>query len=253
MAETSHKDEYHGSVPRHIAIIMDGNGRWAKKRLMPRIAGHRAGVDSVRSVVQRCGELGVSALTLFAFSSENWRRPEQEVGLLMELFMAALKRETKKLNQNNVKLCIVGDRTRFSEKLQEQILKAEEMTAGNSGLCLSVAANYGGRWDIAQAMRQIAEKVKAGEIDAVDIDETLISQHISLAALPEPDLFIRTGGEQRISNFLLWQLAYSELYFTDVLWPDFKKEALDLAIESFSGRQRRFGRTGDQVEQNKLA
>jgi len=253
MADASNKDEYHGNIPRHIAIIMDGNGRWAKKRLMPRIAGHRAGVDSVRSVVQRCGELGVSALTLFAFSSENWRRPEQEVGLLMELFMAALQRETKKLNQNNVKLQVVGDRSRFSEKLQAQILKAEEVTADNSGLCLSVAANYGGRWDIAQATRQIAEKVSAGEINAADIDEALISQYISLAELPEPDLFIRTGGEQRVSNFLLWQLAYSELYFTDVLWPDFKKDALDQAIESFAGRQRRFGRTGDQVEQNKLA
>lgn len=249
----SDSDGYHGSIPRHIAIIMDGNGRWAKKRHMPRIAGHRSGVDSVRSVVQRCGELGVDALTLFAFSSENWRRPEQEVGLLMELFMVALQRETKKLNQNNVRLRVIGDRSRFSDKLQVQIKKAEDETAGNTGLSLCVAANYGGKWDIAQATRQVAEKVKAGELDVADIDESVINQHINLADLPEPDLFIRTGGEQRISNFLLWQLAYSELYFTDVLWPDFKKDELDLAIESFAGRQRRFGRTGDQVEQNKLA
>ncbi|MFC1749638.1 isoprenyl transferase [Pseudomonadota bacterium] len=253
MVEVSSSDGYHGCVPRHIAIIMDGNGRWAKKRHMPRIAGHRSGVDSVRSIVQRCGELGVSALTLFAFSSENWRRPEQEVGLLMELFMVALQRETKKLNKNNVKLRVIGDRSRFSDKLQAQISQAEEETAGNSGLSLCVAANYGGKWDITQAVQQVATKVKAGEVDVSDIDEALINQHISMADLPEPDLFIRTGGEQRISNFLLWQLAYSELYFTDVLWPDFKKEELDHAIESFAGRQRRFGRTGDQVEQNKLA
>ncbi len=253
MAEVSNSDEYHGNIPRHIAIIMDGNGRWGKKRLLPRIAGHRAGVDSVRSVVQRCGELGVNALTLFAFSSENWRRPEQEVSLLMELFITALQRETKKLSKNNVKLRVIGDRSRFSEKLQGEIQKAEDLTANNTGLVLSVAANYGGRWDIVEAARQIADKVKRGELASSDITEELMSQHICMADLPEPDLFIRTGGEQRISNFLMWQLAYSELYFTDVLWPDFKKEELDRAIESFASRQRRFGRTGDQVEQNKLA
>ncbi len=253
MAEDKQKDEYHGTVPRHVAIIMDGNGRWAKKRLMPRIAGHRAGVDSVRAVVQRCGEVGVSALTLFAFSSENWRRPESEVGLLMELFLVALQRESKKLDQNNVRLRVIGDRSRFSEKLQQEIVNAECLTADNSGLVLSVAANYGGRWDIAQAARQVAEQVKAGSIEPAAVDETLLGQYMTLAALPEPDLFIRTGGEQRISNFLLWQLAYSELFFTDTLWPDFKQDAFDLALQSFTSRQRRFGRTGDQVEENKRA
>ena len=253
MAEENLKDEYHGNVPRHVAIIMDGNGRWAKKRLMPRIAGHRAGVDSVRAIVQRCGEVGVTALTLFAFSSENWRRPESEVGLLMELFLLALQRETKKLNQNNVRLQVIGDRTRFSDKLQQEIAKAEEMTANNTGLVLSVAANYGGRWDIANAARLVAEKVKAGVVEPDAVNEELLGQHMSLASLPEPDLFIRTGGEERISNFLLWQLAYSELYFTDTLWPDFKQEEFDLALKSFVGRQRRFGRTGDQVEQSKRA
>jgi undecaprenyl diphosphate synthase len=253
MAEENLKDEYHGSVPRHVAIIMDGNGRWAKKRLMPRIAGHRAGVDSVRAIVQRCGEVGVSALTLFAFSSENWRRPESEVGLLMELFMMALQRETKKLNQSNVRLRVIGDRSRFSEKLQQEIANAEALTANNTGLVLSVAANYGGRWDIAHAARLVAEKVKAGLVEPDAVDETLLGQHMAMAELPEPDLFIRTGGEQRISNFLLWQLAYSELYFTDTLWPDFKQEEFDLALKSFVSRQRRFGRTGDQVEQTKRA
>ncbi len=253
MAEESLKEEYHGDVPRHVAIIMDGNGRWAKKRLMPRIAGHRAGVDSVRSIVQRCGEVGVGALTLFAFSSENWRRPESEVGLLMDLFMVALQRETKKLNQSNVRLQVIGDRDRFSEKLQQEIANAEALTASNTGLVLSVAANYGGRWDITNAVRQLAEKVKAGLIEPDAIDEALLGEHMALAALPEPDLFIRTGGEQRISNFLLWQLAYSELYFTDTLWPDFTQDEFDLALNSFTGRQRRFGRTGDQVEQNKRA
>lgn len=253
MAEDKFKDEYHGTVPRHVAIIMDGNGRWAKKRLMPRIAGHRAGVDSVRAIVQRCGEVGVNALTLFAFSSENWRRPESEVGLLMELFLVALQRETKKLDQNNVRLRVIGDRSRFSEKLQQEIIRAELLTVGNDGLVLSVAANYGGRWDIAQAARLVAEKVKAGAIDPCAVDEMLLGEHMALAELPEPDLFIRTGGEQRISNFLLWQLAYSELYFTDTLWPDFKQVEFDLALQSFTGRQRRFGRTGDQVEQNRRA
>lgn len=253
MAEENLKDEYHGSVPRHVAIIMDGNGRWAKKRLMPRIAGHRAGVDSVRAIVQRCGEVGVTALTLFAFSSENWRRPESEVGLLMELFLMALQRETKKLSQSNVRLQVIGDRSRFSEKLQQEIANAEALTANNTGLVLSVAANYGGRWDIAQAARLVAEKVKAGLVEPDAVDEVLLGQHMAMAELPEPDLFIRTGGEQRISNFLLWQLAYSELYFTDTLWPDFKQEEFDLALKSFIGRQRRFGRTGDQVEQTKRA
>lgn len=253
MSDGTSSEEFHGNTPRHVAIIMDGNGRWAKKRHMPRVAGHRSGVESVRAVVQRCGELGVKALTLFAFSSENWRRPEQEVGMLMELFIMALQRESKKLDKRNVRLRVIGERSRFSDKLQAEIAKAEALTQDNQGLELSVAANYGGRWDITQATQKIAEMVATGEVSAADVDETLLYKHLSLSNLPEPDLFIRTGGEQRISNFLLWQLAYSELYFTDTLWPDFDHSEFDLALEWFAGRQRRFGRTGDQVEQIKGA
>ena len=253
MSEGSKAQEYHGKTPRHIAIIMDGNGRWAKQRHMPRVAGHRAGVESVRAIVQRCGELGVQVLTLFAFSSENWRRPEKEVGLLLELFVMALQRESKKLDDRNVRLKVIGDLSRFSDKLRAEIRKAEALTENNSGLQLVVAANYGGRWDIGQAVKTIAGQVQAGELDAADVNESQIEQHLSLAGLPEPDLFIRTGGEQRISNFLMWQLAYSELYFTDTLWPDFNKDELNAALEWFAGRQRRFGRTGDQVEQIKRA
>ncbi len=253
MSEGSQAQEFHGKTPRHIAIIMDGNGRWAKQRHMPRVAGHRAGVESVRAIVQRCGELGVQVLTLFAFSSENWRRPEKEVGLLLELFVMALQRESKKLDKRNVRLKVIGDLSRFSDKLCAEISKAETMTADNNGLQLVVAANYGGRWDIGQAVKTIAGQVQAGKLDAAVVSESLIEQHLSLAGLPEPDLFIRTGGEQRISNFLMWQLAYSELYFTDTLWPDFNKEELNIALEWFAGRQRRFGRTGDQVEQIKRA
>ncbi len=253
MSEGEQAQEYHGKRPRHVAIIMDGNGRWAKQRHMPRVAGHRAGVESLRSIIQRCGELGVEVLTLFAFSSENWRRPEQEVGLLMELFIVALQRETKKLNQRNVRLRVIGDLSRFSDKLQREISKAEEQTKDNTGLLLAVAANYGGRWDITHAVQKLALQVENGEVSAAAVDEAMIQQHLCLADMPEPDLFIRTGGEQRISNFLLWQLAYSELYFTNVLWPDFDKQQLDAALEWFAGRQRRFGRTGDQVEQMKRA
>ncbi|HGX92531.1 MAG TPA: isoprenyl transferase [Candidatus Tenderia sp.] len=254
MEETSQQQsDYHGNVPRHVAIIMDGNGRWAKRKFMPRIAGHRAGVESVRRIVQVCTNAGVEVLTLFAFSSENWRRPEQEVGLLMELFFSALQRETKKLSSNNVRLRIIGDRSRFSGKLQDAIAKAEAATRDNTGLILVVAANYGGRWDVVNAVRQLAVQVEKGELKAADIGEEQIRSCTSLADLPEPDLFIRTGGEQRISNFLLWQLAYTELYFTDTLWPDFKEEAFNAALDSFSGRQRRFGQTGDQVEQSQGA
>lgn len=249
MVKSLAKGEHHGKLPRHVAIIMDGNGRWAKQRHMPRIAGHRAGVESVRSVVQQCGAKGIEVLTLFAFSSENWRRPETEVSLLMELFMMALQREAKRLHENNVRLFVIGDRSRFSEKLQKEIAKAETLTKDNTGLTLAVAANYGGRWDIAQAMRSLVEDVAAGKLDATALTEEMIHDRLSMADLPEPDLFIRTGGEQRISNFLLWQLAYTELYFTDTLWPDFKDEAFETALESFAKRQRRFGRTGDQVEQ----
>jgi len=235
-------------IPEHIAIIMDGNGRWAKQRNMPRVAGHRSGVDSVRRTVSECGKLGVKALTLFAFSSENWRRPEKEVSLLMELFMTVLKSEAKKLHRNNVQLRVVGDTTAFSEKLQQRIVEATELTKNNDGLVLNIAANYGGRWDVMNAMKKIIKQVQTNDINIDDLDEDLMYQNLSFPDLPEPDLFIRTGGESRISNFLLWHLAYTELYFSDELWPDFDEDSLAKAIESFSGRQRRFGQTGEQVE-----
>ena len=235
------------AIPEHIAIIMDGNGRWAKKRTMPRVAGHRAGVESVRKMVKSCRESGVKVLTLFAFSSENWRRPEKEVSLLMELFMTVLKSEAKKLHKNNVQLRVIGDTSAFSEKLQKQIEDATGLTKDNDGLVLNIAANYGGRWDIANATRQIAQKVKEGELQVAQIDDAVMAQHMSFADLPEPDLFIRTGGDVRISNFLLWHLAYTELYFTEVLWPDFGEQELQKAIEVFSKRERRFGQTGEQV------
>ena len=235
-------------LPRHIAIIMDGNGRWAKKRLLPRVAGHRAGVETVRQVVKACAEKGVEALTLFAFSSENWRRPAKEVSLLMELFLTALQRESKRLHTNNVKLKIIGDRTAFAPRLQEEIANAEELSRENSGLTLVIAANYGGRWDIVQAAQRLGKQVETGKLRATDISTDLFESQLVLHGLPEPDLFIRTGGEKRISNFLLWHLAYTEFYFTDTLWPDFDAEAFEAALSSYAGRQRRFGRTGDQVE-----
>jgi len=239
--------------PRHVAIIMDGNGRWAKKRFMPRIVGHKAGVETVRTMVRHCAEKKIEVLTLFAFSSENWRRPEKEVRLLLELFVTALKREVKRLNENNVVLKIVGDRSAFPEALQQEIAKAEATTSTNTGLKLVVAANYGGRWDIVQATRALAEEVAAGKLEPSQIDEAALDRHLSLYGMPEPDLFIRTGGEERVSNFLLWQLAYCEMHFTETLWPDFDGDAFDVALNSFSKRQRRFGRTGDQVEQGKNA
>lgn len=234
-------------LPRHVAIIMDGNGRWAEHRNLPRFAGHRAGVETVRRIVQMSGELGIQALTLFAFSSENWRRPKKEVGLLMDLFLTALGREVKKLHDTGVRLRIIGDISAFPQKLQKRIQDAMEKTQDNQGLCLNIAANYGGKWDIAQAVRQLAEQVEAGSLHAEEIDESLITSHLCLSDMPEPDLFIRTGGEQRISNFLIWQLAYSELYFTHCLWPDFEREEYTRALQSFAGRQRRFGKTGAQI------
>jgi undecaprenyl diphosphate synthase len=235
-------------LPRHIAIIMDGNGRWAKKRFLPRTAGHRAGVGAVRKTVEHCLAKGIEALTLFAFSSENWRRPPQEVSLLMELFIATLERETQKLHENGVRLRVIGDRSAFAPVLQERIAASEELTRHNSRINLSIAANYGGRWDMLQAVRRLAEAVERGELRAADIDRQCFESRLALTDLPEPDLFIRTGGEQRISNFLLWQLAYTELYFTPVLWPDFDEKALDQALEDYASRQRRFGYTGEQVE-----
>ncbi len=234
-------------VPRHIAIIMDGNGRWAKQRMQPRFMGHRAGVRAVEGIVKHCVASGVEVLSLFAFSSENWRRPGKEVSLLMELFSHALENQVKRLHKNNIRLNIIGDTSRFSPSLQQQITAATSLTAANSGLVLNIAANYGGRWDITQSVQQIVAKIQTGELEAKQVDESLIADHLVTAALPEPDLFIRTGGEQRISNFLLWQLAYTELYFTDKLWPEFTAQDLDNAIESFASRERRFGRTSEQI------
>ncbi len=240
-------------IPKHVAIIMDGNGRWAQKKGSARIVGHKAGVETVRSVIQTCVEKGIKVITLFAFSSENWRRPEKEVTLLMSLFLMALQREVKKLHKNGVQLRIVGDVSAFDKKTQEQIIKAEALTKDNKTLVLNIAANYGGQWDIMHSVKSIAAKVESGELKAEDITSDLISQNLTMSDLPDPDLFIRTGGEKRISNFLIWQLAYSELYFTDTLWPDFDKKAFEIALDSFAGRQRRFGHTGEQIEKMKNA
>lgn len=237
------------SIPKHVAIIMDGNNRWAKKRLLPHAAGHKAGVASVRAVVEVCVETGIEVLTLFAFSSENWQRPITEVQALMRLFLWALKQEVKKLNQHGVQLRIIGDRSAFSEELQQAMLEAEALTQNNHGLILQIAANYGGQWDILQATQKIAAQVIVGNIQPDEITTELITNNLVTASLPLPDLCIRTGGEHRISNFLLWQLAYTELYFSDLLWPDFKHEAMRAALIDFSARQRRFGKTSDQVEQ----
>ncbi|MCW8889626.1 MAG: isoprenyl transferase [Sedimenticola sp.] len=235
-------------LPRHIAIIMDGNGRWAQQRGMLRHAGHKAGVKTVRSSVEQSVKHGIEVLTLFAFSSENWKRPQKEVSLLMDLFMVALQREVKRLKKNNVRLRVIGDRSAFSSKLQERIAVAEADTAESTGLILQIAANYGGRWDITQAVRSLADRVKAGELEPDAIDESLLASELSFNDLPDPDLFIRTGGEQRISNFMLWQSAYTELYFTDAFWPDFDAEAFDQAVAFYSNRQRRFGMTAEQLK-----
>jgi undecaprenyl diphosphate synthase len=232
-------------VPRHIAIIMDGNGRWAKKRYMPRIAGHKRGVEMVREVIKACVARDVKYLTLFAFSSENWRRPEEEVNLLMDLFRFALEHEVSKLHKNQVRLKVIGDLSRFDPKLVQMIHASEQMTAGNAGLTLTIAANYGGRWDMLQAVTKML--AHHPELAGQTLTEQHLEPYLSMHYAPEPDLFIRTGGEQRISNFLLWQLAYSELYFTPTLWPDFDAAALDMAITSFQQRERRFGRTSEQL------
>jgi undecaprenyl diphosphate synthase len=245
---TKESESVEKRLPRHIAIIMDGNGRWAKKRGLPRYAGHPAGVEAVRGVVEVCVELQIPVLTLFAFSSENWQRPQKEVNLIMDLFLRSLKKEVRRLDRNHVRLKIIGDRSAFSTNLQRQIEEAEKKTISNQGLLLQVAANYGGRWDITQAAKQLAEQVMRGELVPDQIDEERFSHNLCVTDVPEPDLFIRTGGEQRISNFLLWQCAYTELYFTDLLWPDFSRKALEEALHDFSRRQRRFGRTGEQVQ-----
>ena len=233
------------AVPRHIAIIMDGNGRWAKKRFLPRVAGHRRGLEAVRAVTKACIERGVEYLTLFAFSSENWRRPKDEVSFLMELFVMALEQEVSKLHANRIRLRVVGDLSSFEPRLTTLIRNAEQLTAGNDRLTLTIAANYGGRWDILQAVNRMVRELPNPQ-DAYR--EAHLAPHLSMSYAPEPDLFIRTGGEQRISNFLLWQLAYTEFYFTDELWPDFDAEALARAIDSYCSRERRFGRTSEQLD-----
>ncbi|HEX6295428.1 MAG TPA: polyprenyl diphosphate synthase [Burkholderiales bacterium] len=238
-----------GDVPRHVAIIMDGNGRWAKARRLPRIAGHRRGVDAVRAAVRGCAERGIEFLTLFAFSSENWRRPAEEVALLMQLFQAALSNEVEKLHKSGVRLKVVGDTTRFDPKIRRLIEQGERLTADNRQLTLTVAANYGGRWDIMQALSRLMKEKRSLN----EVQEEMLSPYLAMSYAPEPDLFIRTGGEQRISNFLLWQLAYTELYFTETLWPDFDAAALDEAIASYRRRERRFGRTSDQLQDAKRA
>ncbi|HTG96274.1 MAG TPA: polyprenyl diphosphate synthase [Burkholderiales bacterium] len=235
-----------GDVPRHVAIIMDGNGRWAQRRRLPRIAGHRRGAEAVRATVRACAERGIQYLTLFAFSSENWRRPPEEVALLMKLFKSALQSEVDKLHANGVRLKVVGDTSRFDPKLRKLIERGEELTARNTSLTLTIAANYGGRWDLLQAVNRLIK-----DHPSTEIEESLLARYLAMSYAPEPDLFIRTGGEQRISNFLLWQLAYTELYFTDSLWPDFDGAALDRAIASYRSRERRFGRTSEQLEEAK--
>nr|WP_029407620.1 isoprenyl transferase [Thiomicrorhabdus sp. Milos-T2] len=234
------------NLPKHIAIIMDGNGRWAKKRLLPRFIGHQKGLNAVKRIVSYSSEIGIEALTLFAFSTENWKRPKDEVNKLMGLFLKALQKEVSKLSENNVQLRIIGDRGAFSEEIQKHIAMAEELTKNNTGLVLTIAANYGGRADIVAAVKQwqLDNPTKSTS----QLDEESLSSFVALSDLPDPDLLIRTGGEQRISNFLIWQMAYAELYFTDALWPDFDEKELDAATKSFSNRERRFGKTSEQVK-----
>lgn len=236
-----------GNPLRHIAIIMDGNNRWAKQHGKGPGQGHRAGVEQIRKVMAACQNHGVDVLTVFAFSSENWQRPRREVDALMSLFLTYLKREARRLNEEGVRLRVIGRRDRFSDKIRRAITEAERLASEGSAT-LVIAADYGGRWDIARAAQQVATRVAGGELLAEQIDEDLIRQHTCLADLPEPDLLIRTGGDHRISNFLLWQCAYSELYFSDVYWPDFDAAALDAAVQDYHRRQRRFGKTAEQVE-----
>jgi len=240
--------ESNQQIPKHIAIILDGNGRWAKQRHQPRFMGHRAGVKSVEKIVKHCVEKQILVLSLFAFSSENWRRPGKEVSLLMELFALVLKQQVKHLDKNNVRLKIIGDISKFSSSLQNQITDAQNITKKNTGLILNIAANYGGQWDITRSVQELATKIQAGTLIPEQITADLIKAGLTTAELPDPDLFIRTGGEQRVSNFMLWQMAYTEFYFTNTLWPDFDGHSLDLAIESFTHRERRFGKTSEQLE-----
>lgn len=237
------------ALPRHIAIVMDGNGRWAKKRFMPRVAGHRAGVDAARTVVKACAKRNIDVLSLFAFSSENWRRPAQEVSYLMELLLTGLEREVPMLHENNVHLRFIGDRSHFNQRLCNKITEVERLTQANTGMVLIIAADYGGQWDITQAARQLAEEVEAGKITSAEITPDRIASKLSFADLPNPDLFIRTSGELRISNFMLWQLAYTELYFTSTYWPDFAEPELEKALQYYTSRERRFGCSSEQLSE----
>ncbi len=236
-----------GVLPQHIAIIMDGNGRWAEQRCMPRAFGHQAGVKAVRKIVEACAENQVKVLTLFAFSSENWRRPQDEVSLLMTLFASTLQMEVEKLHRNNIRLRFIGDRSAFAGPLRQKMAEGEVLTQNNTALTLVIAVNYGGQWDLCQAFETLCQQMQSGVREKQTITPELVGQHLSTADLPDPDLFIRTGGEQRVSNFMLWQLAYTELYFSPLLWPDFDRNALQEAISSFKSRQRRFGYTGEQI------
>ncbi|WP_105903482.1 isoprenyl transferase [Vibrio gangliei] len=235
-------------LPKHIAVIMDGNGRWAKRQGKPRIYGHRKAVKAVRETISTASRLGIKAITLFAFSSENWKRPEEEVSVLMDLFMTVLTREVKKLHKNNLRLQIIGDKTRFSDALQKKIAAAEDLTRDNTGTVINVAANYGGKWDITEAVKKIAAQVAEGQLQPNDVTEECISQQLSMSGLPDVDLMIRTSGECRISNFMLWQMAYAELYFTDLCWPEFNEQALLDSIIWYLNRERRFGCTSEQLQ-----
>jgi undecaprenyl diphosphate synthase len=235
-------------IPRHLAVIMDGNGRWAERRRRPRSFGHREGQKAVRAAIEFCRRRGVEALTLFAFSSENWNRPQSEVGALMQLFLKALDREVDELHENGVRMAFVGDLSAFSPELSERMQRAMHKTAANSALALNIAVNYGGRWDIAEAAQRAATEVVAGRMRVEDISEQTLAPFLSLADLPPVDLFIRTGGEQRISNFLLWQVAYAELWFTDALWPDVDAKVLDAALAEYARRERRYGLISSQIK-----
>jgi undecaprenyl diphosphate synthase len=237
-----------GSIPKHIAIIMDGNGRWAKTKGNVRIFGHKAGVDSVREITEACAEIGVEYLTLYAFSTENWERPKSEVGALMQILIRALRKEAKRLDKNDIKLVTIGQTERLPKKCRVELEEGMELTKDNTRMHLCLALSYSGRWDIVQAVQRISEKVKKGEVTPNQIDDQLISDHLTTADIPDPDLIIRTSGEYRLSNFLLWQLAYSELYITKTYWPDFRRRELYKAIQSYQFRERRFGKTSEQIE-----
>jgi len=251
MSDVIHNSE--AVLPQHIAVVMDGNGRWANRRHMPRVAGHKAGVNATRRIVENCAKKNIRVLTIFAFSSENWRRPEKEVSSIMALFVSTISAEVKKLHKKNVCIKFIGDRSRFSDKLQYSINESEQLTQDNTGLRLNIAANYGGRNDIVHACKSLIEDIQQNKISIQDVTEDLLDSYISLHDVPAPDLFIRTGGEQRISNFLIWQLAYTELYFVDTLWPDFLDEDLETALNWYAGRQRRFGKTGQQIIEQQLS